>query len=560
MERPQSMERPRDHGKTTEPDNNSMTAKEQRDHGETAGRSHGTMAGMSNRRRLPQNNNRAEDHKDRSNNGSQSALFGEDLSALDGPEFARLQDALAAAGVSDELVSQIFAAETPEDAMRMLVESGHLPSEDEAYAGMLNGFKPLLTARASALDAELSGAEFLATLREAAFDPKDVPTLLAELASTAEASGRPEALAMLRILAVTGPDEIRHTATAAADRLVASGLKDCRWVSDLGSPRVGACFGYGDDLQRAITITFSYGRKHHAISVLIDYGLGGGVKDCWLSDKPSRLRAEFQRVARRSGLDFQDHAPEQARAILDRALAQPPCPDAPDQVEDVRCYLDLLRQRVALLPTVATSTPAGGKTLANAAAKGRGHTVHRLKISLRGARPPIWRRMEVPSNITLQRLHRVIQVAFGWEDYHLWVFETPSGAYGQPDPELGHRSASAKKLLEVAPHAGGRLAYTYDFGDDWQHEILVEDVVEAEPKVAYPRCVTGRRACPPEDCGGIWGYAELLKILANPEHEGHEERLEWLGLDSADDFDPAAFDAAAVNEALSGSARVLVKP
>jgi hypothetical protein len=178
-------------------------------------------------------------------------------------------------------------------------------------------------------------------------------------------------------------------------------------------------------------------------------------------------------------------------------------------------------------------------------------SVHRIKVTLRGARPPIWRRLEVPSAVTLQQLHRVIQEAFGWYGYHLWVFETQLGEFGIPDPELGHRSAASKKLREVGPQAGDRVRYTYDFGDDWEHDILVESVHAATPGTAYPRCITGRRACPPEDCGGIWGYEELLQILADPTDDEHQDRLEWLGLETADQFDPAAFDLAQINTALA---------
>jgi hypothetical protein len=128
-----------------------------------------------------------------------------------------------------------------------------------------------------------------------------------------------------------------------------------------------------------------------------------------------------------------------------------------------------------------------------------------------------------------------------------------------PDRELGHRSAAATTLDGVAPRAGDRLGYTYDFGDDWDHDITVEDVRLAEPGLAYPRCVTGRRACPPEDCGGIWGYEELLEILADPHHDEHTDRVQWLGLDSAGEFDPALFSLAQTNEQLARLATVLVK-
>ncbi len=175
--------------------------------------------------------------------------------------------------------------------------------------------------------------------------------------------------------------------------------------------------------------------------------------------------------------------------------------------------------------------------------------MHTIKIGLRGTKPPIWRRLEVPSGIRLDELGTLIQTAFGWAGHHLWVFETPRGEYGLPDPELGHRDAGAVTLRSVAGRSA-RFRYVYDFGDDWQHDIVVEEIAPAAPDVRYPRCTGGKRAAPPEDCGGVWGYAELLEILADPEREEHAERLEWLGLASAADLDPAAFDADEINEGL----------
>jgi hypothetical protein len=202
---------------------------------------------------------------------------------------------------------------------------------------------------------------------------------------------------------------------------------------------------------------------------------------------------------------------------------------------------------------------ANTKRVRPAVRKAPGSTVHRLKITLRGSQPPIWRRLEVPSDSTLEQLHHIIQTAFGWEGYHMWVFQTPAGDYGLADHELGHRNAASQRLGKAASRPGARLGYTYDFGDDWEHDILIEAVIDAVPGAAYPHCLAGRRACPPEDCGGIWGYQELLEILADPGHDEHAERLEWLGLDSAGQFDPATFDIAEVNSALSPLATVLRK-
>ncbi|WP_037870461.1 plasmid pRiA4b ORF-3 family protein [Streptomyces sp. NRRL S-813] len=168
------------------------------------------------------------------------------------------------------------------------------------------------------------------------------------------------------------------------------------------------------------------------------------------------------------------------------------------------------------------------------------------------------RRLEVPSGITLRELHDVIQAAFSWEDYHMWAFESGRDRYGVADRDLGIGSAASKRLGQVAPHTGERLRYTYDFGDDWEHDILIQDVTAPEAGTAYPRCLTGRHTCPAEDCGGIWGYGYLIEIHADSRHKEHRDRLDWLGLDSADQFDPAAFDAAQVNSALSPLATVLI--
>jgi len=497
------------------------------------------------------------------------------------PELAELRAQFVASGASADVLKALDASDDLDDALGALLDMGLLPEPEESLAGLLDGWTPTLQAGCDPLSAELSGAEFLGMIRQSLPADLMLPDLLTDLIEQAGDYGTARALAMLRVLAVLAPPEIRPVAAAAADRLIAAGLADRPWVAGLGTPRVGRIFGYSDELgaQESIALTFSYGRKRHAMVVLIDHELGGGVKDCFPTDRPDWIRARYQRAAQQFGLEFRDYAPAEAGTILRQALTRPPCPVEEDQVEDVGDFLDLLRARVDLLPPAvqpsavepsAVQPPAVQRSAAGARPAGRdaargsggrslaGRTVHQLKITLRGAKPPIWRRLEVPSDITLDRLHLAIQEAFGWADYHMWVFSTPAGEYGTADPELGHRSAAAKQLSDVAL-TGGRIRYTYDFGDDWAHDITVEDVLAAEPGLAYPRCTAGRRAGPPEDSGGIWGYEYLLEVLADPGHQEHRGRLDWLGLDSADGFDPAAFDLADVNEALSGLGRVLVK-
>ena len=180
-----------------------------------------------------------------------------------------------------------------------------------------------------------------------------------------------------------------------------------------------------------------------------------------------------------------------------------------------------------------------------------GDPVYQLKITLvEQDAPPVWRRVLVPAGITLDRVHKVVQAAMGWQNAHLHVFSDGQTQYGVPDPELGYHDEHVTRLDElVAP--GGRLEYTYDLGDCWDHDILVEDVTVAEPGQRYPWCVTGTGACPPEDSGGVGGYQRLVEILADPDHDEHRFMLDWLGLDSRDQFDPDRFDPDDVNRRLA---------
>lgn len=174
--------------------------------------------------------------------------------------------------------------------------------------------------------------------------------------------------------------------------------------------------------------------------------------------------------------------------------------------------------------------------------------IYQLKVTLKNTKPPIWRRIQVPGGITLYKLHRIIQVAMGWEDYHLHVFEIGGTSFGELDPDFDSidKSERSAKLNRVVTGAGAKFIYEYDFGDSWRHEILVEKVLLPEAGVRYPVCVGGKRACPPEDCGGPWGYENLLEIIKDPEHEQHEEMMTWLG----GEFDPEALDLDAVNREL----------
>lgn len=185
-------------------------------------------------------------------------------------------------------------------------------------------------------------------------------------------------------------------------------------------------------------------------------------------------------------------------------------------------------------------------------------TIYQIKITLRGIKPPIWRRVLVPDDFTVERFHRVIQAAMGWTNSHLHEFTTSKARYVMMDMEddfgfdmgFGSRKDVVDEqkatLKEALPKQGSTMEYTYDFGDSWDHIIQLEMVLPADDDVDYPVCVKGSRACPPDDSGGIWGYEHMLEVTGNPKHPEYEDLVEWLG----EDFDPEAFDLDEINERL----------
>lgn len=177
--------------------------------------------------------------------------------------------------------------------------------------------------------------------------------------------------------------------------------------------------------------------------------------------------------------------------------------------------------------------------------------IFQVKVTLSGVRPPIWRCLLVPSNMSLRRFHDVLQIAFGWTDSHLHMFTVGEDSYGLPDPDgdLNWIKNDARvKLDQVLAKAKDSFVYEYDFGDSWDHQVVHEKIISEPLSLKVPSCIGGARACPPEDCGGVPGYAEFLKAIGNPRHPGHEEMLEWVG----GNFDPERFDLGAVNRELGG--------
>ena len=210
-------------------------------------------------------------------------------------------------------------------------------------------------------------------------------------------------------------------------------------------------------------------------------------------------------------------------------------------------------------------------------------TAYQLRVTLKDTKPPIWRRLTVPADLPLGDLHKVIQIAMGWMDGHLHQFILPDKrprpsleetekacANGKPDEDFISRMRGGRyfgpttdplgepidmeyedeytvRLFDVCPKVKSTLTYEYDFGDGWTHIIEVQKIFEAKTDSDCPKCLAGKKNCPPEDSGGIWGYYNMLEILADPEHKEYEETLEWVG----EEFDPDTLDLDEINAELA---------
>ena len=160
-----------------------------------------------------------------------------------------------------------------------------------------------------------------------------------------------------------------------------------------------------------------------------------------------------------------------------------------------------------------------------------------LKVTLHGMKPPVWRRLLTPGEMTLGDLHQAIQAVMGWGSDHLHVFDIAGSQYGDPDSLDDVADEERLTLNKVLNTGVSRFTYTYDFGDNWQHMVLIERPRRPLEAGRYPTCIAGERNCPPEDCGGPWGYQDLLAVLADPAHPDYLERVEWVG----EAFDPEEF-------------------
>lgn len=172
-----------------------------------------------------------------------------------------------------------------------------------------------------------------------------------------------------------------------------------------------------------------------------------------------------------------------------------------------------------------------------------------LKITLKWSKPPIWRRVLVDKKATFYDLHNIIQVAMGWWNYHLYEFNINGQEIGDPNDDFDFREiidASTITLGSMITKPNQKFEYEYDFGDGWTHQIVAEKFLPRDSKIKYPTCIAGKLCCPPEDCGGMYGFYELLEIAGDKKHPDREEMLEWL----SEDYDATYFDKEEVNQEL----------
>jgi hypothetical protein len=179
-------------------------------------------------------------------------------------------------------------------------------------------------------------------------------------------------------------------------------------------------------------------------------------------------------------------------------------------------------------------------------------SIYQIKVTLKDFKPPIWRRVLVPDSISLHSLHKILQIVMGWTNSHLHQFIIGEVYYGDPEDDEYDEMENEKRfrLKQFVTRKGFKFIYEYDFGDSWEHIVLMEAILPVEKGKQYPICLDGKRACPPEDIGGVWGYADFLKAFANPKHPDHDDIVEELG----EDFDPEFFDLEDVNSILQNYA------
>jgi len=171
--------------------------------------------------------------------------------------------------------------------------------------------------------------------------------------------------------------------------------------------------------------------------------------------------------------------------------------------------------------------------------------IYQIQIALTRFKPKIWRRLLIPSDLLLSDFHFIIQISMGWENDHLYQF-IKGKIFLSPEDNTTDVEYKKIKISDLLKKEKEKIVYEYDFGDGWEHDVLLEKILPDNEKLTFPVCLEGKMACPPEDCGGIWGYSDMLEILKQPKHEEYDNIIEWLG----EEFDPEHFDKEAVNKIL----------
>jgi hypothetical protein len=273
-----------------------------------------------------------------------------------------------------------------------------------------------------------------------------------------------------------------------------------------------------------------------------------------------RLDLELSEAQRCTILKYADLPPHLANALSAQGAEESATQFTPDALDELLDRLELavyrtkgnekqkvlrIVQKVAGLlgSEILPSRPLRHRTSKKTS------TIYQIKMTLKGIDPPIWRRIHAP-DCTLEELHEISQVTMGWEFEHPYRFTIGGVDYADlgmtSDEEVA--DACATRLSAVLPteNRRPRFSYEYDFGDEWTHQLIVEERLLPKEGVKYPTCVGGQRACPPEDSGGPWAYSDFVETITNPDHRRHEQTLEWVG----GEFDPERFDLEAVNNEL----------
>ncbi len=180
------------------------------------------------------------------------------------------------------------------------------------------------------------------------------------------------------------------------------------------------------------------------------------------------------------------------------------------------------------------------------------NNIYQIQIALKGFKPKIWRRILIPSDLLLSDFHKIIQTTMGWTNSHLHQFIKNRNFYSvrMLDDDLWDEMKTTDykqmRVSDLLKKEKEKIIYEYDFGDGWEHDIILEKILPNDNNIKYPICLSGKMSCPPEDCSGVWGYADMLEVLKQPDHEEYEEYIEWVG----GEFDPEYFNKDEVNKLL----------